>query len=83
MTLLLKAVVSISTHENGYWITFLSKNTVGLRFFMIASFLKSVHFILKTSSWTIFSTPIPAVPHLVVFGFNPEKSENDLNSLER
>ena len=35
MTLLLNAVVSISTHENCHCITFVSKNTVDLRFCMI------------------------------------------------
>ena len=35
MTLLLNAVVLISTHENSYRITFLSKNTVNLWFWMI------------------------------------------------
>ena len=50
---------------------------------LIASFLESIHFIPQTATWTPFSTPIPATSHLVVFGFNPEKSENNFNFSER
>ena len=47
-----------------------------VRKILIASFLKSVHLIPETTAWNPFSTPIPAISHLVVFGFNPKKSEN-------
>ena len=49
----------------------------------MASFLKLIQFILQTAAWAPFSIPIPAALHLVVFGINPEKSENSLNFSER
>ena len=50
---------------------------------LIASFLKSIHLIPQTAPWSFFSTPIPAILHLVVFDFNPEKSEIDRNFSEK
>ena len=37
---------------------------------LIAYFLKSIHLTPQTAAWTTFSTPIPEILHLVVFGKN-------------
>ena len=50
---------------------------------LIALLLKSIHLMLQTATWKHFSQPMPAISHLVAFGFNPENSENNLNFLER
>ena len=46
-------------------------------------FLKSIHLIQQTATWPTFDAPIPAVSHLVVFGFISKKSEYNLNFSER
>ena len=55
--------------------------SIYLRFWSL-HFLNS-HLIPQTVAWTTFSTPFQANSYLVVFGFNPEKSENDLNFSKR
>ena len=45
-------------------------------------FSKSLYLVPQAVASTPFSTPIPAISHLVVFGFNSEKSENNLNFSE-
>ena len=49
---------------------------------LIAPFSKSLYLVPQTVASTPFSTPIPAISHLGVFGFNSEKSENNLNFSE-
>ena len=50
---------------------------------LVASFLKSVLLMPQTVIWTFFSTSIPAISDLVVFGFNPNRSVKNLNFSER
>ena len=50
---------------------------------LITSFLKLIHVISQTAAWSPFSTPIPVISHLVVFGFYLEKLENHLNISEK
>ena len=59
-----------------------SKAVCGVNAGKIKLFSKK-DFIPQTATWTPFSTSIPATSHLVVFGFNPEKSENNFNFSER
>lgn len=50
---------------------------------LIALLLKSMHLMPQTATWKHFNKPMPAISHLVAFGFNPENSESNLNFLER
>ena len=43
--------------------------------FMV-SLHKSIHFIPQTATFTLFSTPMPAILHFSLFGFKPECFKN-------